>query len=102
MVPEPLKCWCQVFSGMANMATDPDSKVTFLPASFHTEVASSARHGCVLLLPHALVGADRIRPDDEAARVERRQRTPKGQRGHGAEHARGGSDERVTQRGTAA
>ena len=37
-VPEPLKCWWLAFSGMANSAPGPHSKVTSAPASFHTLV----------------------------------------------------------------
>ena len=36
--PEPLKCWCQQLSGMANSAPAFHSKVMRWPASFHTVV----------------------------------------------------------------
>jgi hypothetical protein len=36
--PEPLKCWCQQLSGIANMAPAFHSKVMRRPASFHTLV----------------------------------------------------------------
>ncbi len=37
-LPEPLKCWCVVFSGTAKIAPAFHSKVSFLPASFQTLV----------------------------------------------------------------
>ena len=37
-LPEPLKCWCQVFSGIAKSDPGPHSKVTLAPASFQTLV----------------------------------------------------------------
>ncbi len=37
-LPEPLKCWCMVFSGIAKMAPAFHSKLTFAPASFQTVV----------------------------------------------------------------
>ena len=37
-LPEPLKCWCVVFSGIAKIEPALHSKLTFLPASFHTAV----------------------------------------------------------------
>ena len=37
-LPDPLKCWCQQLSGIANIAPAFHSKVTRWPASFHTLV----------------------------------------------------------------
>ena len=37
-LPEPLKCWCQVLTGIANIAPACHSNVTFCPASFQTLV----------------------------------------------------------------